>query len=86
MKSGFQGVTLPRIRTLIIPGHCHEILRCCPQVTKVWCNHGNGTNLVTVIAKYCKEVQEMRGFLADENLVKSALNNKEPRDFLNSRA
>jgi hypothetical protein len=76
IKNGFQGVVLPRIRTLIIPGHCHEILKCCPQVTKVWCNRSDGSKLVTVIAKYCKEVQEMRGFYAkDGNMVKSALNN-----------
>ena len=70
IKSGFQGVVLPRIRTLIIPGDCHEILKCCPRVTKVWCNRGNGSKLVAVIATHCKEVQEMRGFLADENFIK----------------
>jgi hypothetical protein len=75
IKDGLQGVVFHRIRTLIIPGHCHEILKCCPQVTKVWCNRSDGSKLVTVIAKYCKEVQEMRGFSADEKLVKSALNN-----------
>ena len=76
IKNGFQGVVLPRIRTLIVPGNCHEILRCCPQVTKVWCNRDDGSKLVTVIAKYCKEVQEMRGFSsADDKVVKSALNN-----------
>ena len=76
IKNGFQGVVLPRMRTLIIPGHCHEILKCCPQVTKVWCNRGDGSQLVTVIAKYCKEVQEMRGFSPEDGkLIKSELNN-----------
>jgi hypothetical protein len=75
IKNDLQDVVFPRIRTLIIPGHGREILKCCPQVTKVWCNRGNGTNLVGVIAKYCKQVQEMRGFLADTKLAKSALNN-----------
>jgi hypothetical protein len=74
IRDGLQGVVLPEIRTLIIPGHCHEILKSCPQVTKVWCNNGNGTKLVGVIAKYCKQVQEMRGFKADTKLAKSALN------------
>ena len=64
IKGGFRGVEVPRIRTLIIPGHCHEILKCCPRVTKVWCNRDNGSKLVAVIAK---EVQEMRGFFADED-------------------
>jgi Zn-finger nucleic acid-binding protein len=78
IKEGFQGVVLPRIRTLIIPEHGHEILKCCPKVTKVWCNRGDGNRLVTVIGKYCKEVQEMRGFSGrDGNLVKSELNNSQ---------
>ena len=74
IKNGLQGVVFPRMRTLIIPEHCHEILKCCPQVTNVWCNRGDGGKLVTVIAKYCKEVKEMRGFSPNEKLVKSALN------------
>ena len=76
IKEGFRGVVLPGIRTLIIPGHCHEILKCCPQVTSVWCNSGDGSKLATVILRFCREVQEMRGFYPkDENFVKSALNN-----------
>ena len=71
IKNGFEGVVLPRIRTLIIPGNCHEILRCCPHVTKVWCNRDDGQKLMTVIAKHCREVQDLRGFNID---VKSALN------------
>jgi hypothetical protein len=66
----FRGVVFPRIRTLIIPGNCTEILKCCRQVTKVWCNRGDGSQLVDVIARYCKNVQEMCGFSADEKLVK----------------
>jgi hypothetical protein len=81
MKYGLYGVQLPRIRTLIIPGHCHEILKRCPEVTTVWCNRGGGSNLVTFISKYCKKVEEMRGFSTDENLVKSALNNQKSSRF-----
>ena len=76
IKNGFQGVVLPKIRTLIIPEYCHEILRCCPRVTKVWCNRGDGSQLVRVISDYCKEVQEMHGFFpSDGKLVKSVSNN-----------
>ena len=76
IKDVFQGFVFPKIRTLIIPETCYEILKCCPRVTKVWCNSGFGSKeLVTVIAEYCKEVQEMRGFdLEDEDMVKSVLN------------
>jgi len=43
-------------------------------VTEVWCNSDDsGSKLVAVIAKYCKEVQEMRGFLTDEELVEGYL-------------
>ena len=72
IKNSLQGVIFPKIHTLIIPEHCHEILKCCPHVTKVWCNRGSGSKLVMVIAQHCKEVQEMRDFSADERLVKSA--------------
>jgi hypothetical protein len=73
IKDGFQGVIIRRIRTLIIPEYCFGILKCCPQVTKLWCNHGDGRQLLAVIRKYCKKVQEIRGFRisADEKLVKS---------------
>ena len=53
IRNGFQSVILRRIRTLIIPEHCSGILKCCPQVTKVWCNYGDGKKLVEVIRKYC---------------------------------
>ena len=74
LKNGFQGVTLSGIRTLIIPEQCHAILKYCPHVTKVWCNRGDGSYLVTAIAKYCNEVQELRGiYPTAEKLIKSAL-------------
>ena len=75
IKNGFQGVVLPKIRTLIIPEVCHEILKCCSQVTQVWCTNGDGDQLAMVIAEYCKEVREIRGFSAKKDLVESALNN-----------
>ncbi|KAF8956084.1 hypothetical protein BDZ97DRAFT_1853540 [Flammula alnicola] len=72
IKNGFKGVTLPSIRTLIIPDFCHEILRCCPGATTVWCIRDDGSKLVSVIAKHCREVEEMRGFQVkgNENLMK----------------
>lgn len=73
IKNGLRGVLFPSIRILVISGNCYEILKYCPQVTKVWCLHGDVSMLVTLIAGYCKEVQEMYGFWADGELVKSAL-------------
>ncbi|KDR85741.1 hypothetical protein GALMADRAFT_218830 [Galerina marginata CBS 339.88] len=70
IKTGFEGVELPSIRTLIIPGYCHEILQRCPNVTIVWCIRDDGSKLITVIAKHCKAVEEMRGFSGEESIMK----------------
>ncbi|KIM47668.1 hypothetical protein M413DRAFT_62699 [Hebeloma cylindrosporum] len=70
LKNGFENVTLPNIKTLIIPGYCHEILKRCPRATTVWCIRDDGSKLVGVIAKHCKEVEEMRGFSSHETLLK----------------
>ena len=45
IKNGFQGVVLPspRIRTLIIPGHCHEILKRSSRLLQVTKVYGDGS-------------------------------------------
>jgi hypothetical protein len=79
LKNGFENVTLPNIRTLIIPGYCHEILKRCPRVTTVWCIRDDGSKLVSVLATHCKEVEEMRGFSCHEKLLKSLFRFKHSR-------
>ena len=49
IKNDFQGHS-----TLIIPVHCHEILKCCPLVTKVWCNRDGKSALVTLLQNFVK--------------------------------
>ncbi|CAA7268069.1 unnamed protein product [Cyclocybe aegerita] len=70
LKTGFEGVALPQIRTLIIPGNGHEILRSCPHVLTVRCTSEDGSKLITVIGKHCLDVQEMHGFCTEESYMK----------------
>jgi hypothetical protein len=62
IKAGFEGITLPAVRNLIIPGYCHELLKRCPEARSVRCTREDGSKLVTVIKKSCTKVEEMRGF------------------------
>ena len=71
LKEGFSGKCLPQIRNVVVPGYCHEILKCCPGIKSVWCIREDGRKLISVIAKDCKEVEELRGFRPDESMIKS---------------
>ncbi|EAU92311.1 hypothetical protein CC1G_00530 [Coprinopsis cinerea okayama7 len=70
IKAGFEGVSLPTIRTLIIPGYCHELLKTCPEVRSVQCIRDDGSKLITVIKRDCPKVEEVRGFGLDASLTK----------------
>lgn len=70
IKDGFQNIVLPHVRTVIVPGYGHELLKCCPGVRSVYCIREDGSKLVSVIAKNCKHVEEMRGFFIDEKMMK----------------
>lgn len=65
-----QDITLPSIRKLIIPGMCHELMKVCPEVRSVWCTTEGGSKLVGVMGKFCKKVEEVKGFWFDDNLMK----------------
>ena len=71
LMEGFYGVHLPQIRTLVVSGYCHEIVKCCPGATKIWCIREDDRELIAAVAKGCKEVEELRGFRPNENLMKS---------------
>ncbi|TFK26660.1 hypothetical protein FA15DRAFT_263770 [Coprinopsis marcescibilis] len=62
IKDAFENVTLPTVRTLIIPGYCHEVLKSCPETRSIRCIRDNGSKLVTVIKSFCKKAEELRGF------------------------
>ncbi|TFK69229.1 hypothetical protein BDN72DRAFT_840707 [Pluteus cervinus] len=70
-KITFEGHLLPQIRTIILPTYAHNVLRCCPNVTTVVCNGGDGSQLISAIQKVCKKIEVMDGFpLGDTRLVK----------------
>ncbi|KDR85740.1 hypothetical protein GALMADRAFT_384480 [Galerina marginata CBS 339.88] len=70
LEAAFEGVVIPTIRTLIIQGYCHDILKCCPNVTTVWCIRDDGRKLLPVIETHCKFVEELRGFSGDDRIIK----------------
>lgn len=70
LKDHFEGHTFPTIRTAVMPSHAHNILRCCPEVKTVICNYGDGSQLVSAIAKHCKKVETIEGFIIDEKMMK----------------
>jgi hypothetical protein len=72
LKNAFKEVNLPNVRTVIIPGVCHELLRRCPGAERVWCVQGSSDKLVTVIHTSCPNVEEVKGFQCqkDANAIK----------------
>ncbi|KAF8646023.1 hypothetical protein AX16_007448 [Volvariella volvacea WC 439] len=69
-KDHFEGHILSTIRTVVLPSHAHNVLRCCPEARKVVCNYDDGSKLVSAIAKECRKVEEMAGFKPDQKMMK----------------
>lgn len=79
LKEAFEGVTLPSVRLLVIPGHGHDILRACRNVKSVWnCMWGGASGksyrdahyIVKVVVEHCRDVEEIRGFTYEEKTLK----------------
>lgn len=70
LKSAFEGRTFPSVRTVVVPNHAHNVLRSCPEARRVICNSGDGSTLVSAIAKECKKVEVIEGFQPDEKMMK----------------
>jgi hypothetical protein len=70
LKFHFEGHTFPTVRTIIVPDHGHDILRCCPEARKVVCNYGDGSRIITAIGKYCKNVEIVEDIKPDKNFLK----------------
>lgn len=51
LKKAFEKVSLPQIKTLILPSCAHNILRSCPNVTDLTCNAEDGKKLVTALTQ-----------------------------------
>nr|GAT52718.1 predicted protein [Mycena chlorophos] len=74
LKNGFENISLPTIRCLVVPDHGHEILRCCPEVKHVVCTSADGSKLVSAIGKCCPKVEIIQDFdISGDNLRKRLL-------------
>ena len=65
LKNAFEGTTLTTVRSIILPGYAHEVLRSCPYVTYIKCVCSKGNKLTTVIRKSCPDVEVIEGFHPD---------------------
>ena len=59
LEAAFKGVTIPSIRTIVIPTVAHNILRSCPNVEDVTCNDGDGSQILSSIASKCPKVKRI---------------------------
>lgn len=71
IKITFEKASLPTVRTVIVPGFCHEILRACPEVRSVWCTEEDGSKLIGALGKgKCSKVEEVRGCALSDTMMK----------------
>ena len=70
LKKVFEGRSFPSIQTVILPTHAHEILCCCKDARVVVCNHGDGSQLLTAMAKGNKKVERLEGFMPGDRQAK----------------
>ncbi|TEB36836.1 hypothetical protein FA13DRAFT_1727209, partial [Coprinellus micaceus] len=71
IKNTFEKASLPTVRTVIVPGFCHEILRACPEVRSVWCTEEDGSKLIGALGKgKCTKVEEVRGCSLSDTMMK----------------
>ncbi|KAF8953679.1 hypothetical protein BDZ97DRAFT_1871256, partial [Flammula alnicola] len=71
LKDAFEGHIFPQVRTIVLPTHAHNILRCCPEVRRVVCNDwDDSSKIISAIAKSCPKVDELENFRGDARLMK----------------
>jgi ABC-type arginine transport system permease subunit len=66
LKDSFAGRVFPKVQTVALPGHAHDILRSCPEVRKIICVGYGASKLIGTIANVCKKVEEVEGFCGSE--------------------
>lgn len=76
LRIAFDGQVFPQIKTVGVPLYGHHILKCCPNVTRVF-SYGPSAKLIATIAKHCRQLEEFYGFYnysryGDEKSGKSA--------------
>lgn len=57
LKNAFENVSLPQIRTIILPTCAHNVLRACPNIVELICNEGDGSQLISAMAKASPNVE-----------------------------
>jgi hypothetical protein len=62
LKKSFHELVLPAVRTIVLPGHAHHVLRCCPEVRSVTCIDGESNKLITAIQEKCPKVEVLKEF------------------------
>src|SRR5690606_25708903 len=71
-KKAFEGLSFPSIEALVIPRQADHILKTCPNVKKVFCTRGDGSQLITALGSLGKQLELIAGVKLDEKKVKSA--------------
>lgn len=62
LKDAFANEKCPQIRTIVLPGLAHGILRACPEVRDVTCNDALGSQLLlSAIDTECRKVEIVAG-------------------------
>jgi hypothetical protein len=70
LKEAFDGVTMPSIRTIVMPAIAHHILRSCPNVEDVTCTVGDGSQILGTIASNCPRVERISGTRPSRTMLK----------------
>jgi len=70
LKAAFEKRSFPQIRTIVLPSCAHNVLRVCPNVTRVTCNEDDGGKLLTAIQAGCKKVEALIGITPYEAIAK----------------
>lgn len=60
VKQAFQRYAFPSVDTLIMPSQTHWVMRSCPNVKRVFCHHGDGSQIVSAM-QVCKRVEVLEG-------------------------
>lgn len=70
LRKAFEGMTMPSIRTVVLPTIAHHILRSCPNVEDVTCNVGDGSQILGTIASKCPKVTRISGTTPSSAMLK----------------
>jgi hypothetical protein len=76
IKTAFEGVALPSVRTVVLPTIAHHVLRSCPNVEDVTCNVGDGSQVHGTIASKCPKVERISGTVPSPAMLKRWLDPK----------